>query len=299
MEERQWTKVPNLQSRIAQTAGKSIIDLQPLQGRGYTPALRLIATFADGSTAFVKVATNAMMADWLRREQHVYRHLRGNFMPRTLGWDDDGEQPLLLLEDLRHAHWPPPWTPAHVDAVLAALDTISVCNVPGLEAINGDGHVSDGWQRVATDPVPFLSLGMATAAWLERALPVLLAVDGARALVGDALLHFDVRSDNICLIEGRAVLVDWNWTCRGNPQVDVASWLPSLHAEGGPPPEAILPDAPELATVMSGFFAARAGLPPIPDAPRVRHIQNVQLRTALPWVARALQLPPPDGPDLV
>ncbi|MGH3031166.1 MAG: hypothetical protein ACRDNE_10445 [Gaiellaceae bacterium] len=75
----------------------------------------------------------------------------------------------------------------------------------------------------------------------------------------------------------------------------MAAWLPSLEAEGGPPPEALLPEAPEAAAFMSGFFAARAGLPPIPTAPHVREIQLAQLLTALPWAARALGLPPPQA----
>ena len=77
--------------------------------------------------------------------------------------------------------------------------------------------------------------------------------------------------------------------------MDIACWLPSLHSEGGPPPEAILPDAPQWAATMSGFFAARAGGPPIPNAPRVREVQLNQLRSALPWAARALDLPTLDG----
>ena len=48
---------------------------------------------------------------------------------------------------------------------------------------------------------------------------------------------------------------------------------------------------------MSGYFAARAGLPVIPNAPRVRAVQLAQLRTALPWAQRALGLPPLDGPQ--
>ena len=40
--------------------------------------------------------------------------------------------------------------------------------------------------------------------------------------------------------------------------------------------------------------AARAGLPGISDAPRVRLVQRQQLQTALPWAARALGLPPPE-----
>jgi hypothetical protein len=44
--------------------------------------------------------------------------------------------------------------------------------------------------------------------------------------------------------------------------------------------------------LVSGYFAARAGLPTIPSAPRVRDIQRAQLGKALPWAVRALRLPP-------
>jgi hypothetical protein len=94
------------------------------------------------------------------------------------------------------------------------------------------------------------------------------------------------------------ILIDWNFVCLGNPRFDVGFWLPSLEAEGGPPPETILPDAGDIAGLVSGFYACRAGLPLIPDAPRVRHIQQVQLKYALPWAVRALGLPPLDGPPL-
>jgi aminoglycoside phosphotransferase (APT) family kinase protein len=110
---------------------------------------------------------------------------------------------------------------------------------------------------------------------------------------GEALCHWDLRSDNICLGRGGAVFVDWNLACRSDPRLDLGFWLPSLAYEGGPDPEALLPNAPEVAAWVAGFFAARAGLPGIPDAPRVRRVQREQLSTALPWVVRALDLPPP------
>ena len=97
----------------------------------------------------------------------------------------------------------------------------------------------------------------------------------------------------MCLTTGRVLFVDWNVACVANPRLDLGFWLPSLAYEGGPAPERILPDAPEIAARVSGFFAARAGLPSIEDAPRVRVVQRQQLATALPWVARALDLPPP------
>jgi aminoglycoside phosphotransferase (APT) family kinase protein len=101
----------------------------------------------------------------------------------------------------------------------------------------------------------------------------------------------DVRNDNLCFSGDRVVLVDWNLAARANPLLDVAAWLPSLHSEGGPLPEDILPDEPELAALISGFFAARAGMPNIETAPRVRGIQVEQLRSALPWATRSLRLP--------
>ncbi len=109
---------------------------------------------------------------------------------------------------------------------------------------------------------------------------------------GDALVHLDVRSDNLCFVGDRVVLIDWNLACRGNPRVDVAAWLPSLADEGGPDPMAIMPGEPALAALMSGFFAARAGLPPPEGAPRVRGVQLSQLKRALPWAAASLRLPP-------
>jgi hypothetical protein len=97
----------------------------------------------------------------------------------------------------------------------------------------------------------------------------------------------------MCVTEGRAIFVDWNYACVANPNLDLGFWLPSLASEGGPAPERILPDAPDIAARVAGFFAARAGLPGICDAPRVRVVQRQQLETALPWAARALDLPPP------
>jgi aminoglycoside phosphotransferase (APT) family kinase protein len=139
-----------------------------------------------------------------------------------------------------------------------------------------------------------LRLGLCSEHWLAQHLPTLRAAESTAPLAGDSLVHLDVRSDNLCINDGRAMLVDWNLAVAGNPLFDLVSWLPSLHAEGGPPPDEIgAQAAPELVALIAGFFASRAGLPIIPHAPRVRAVQLVQLRVALPWAARTLGLPPP------
>jgi hypothetical protein len=155
------------------------------------------------------------------------------------------------------------------------------------------GVRSSHWQAVAADPEPFLALGIADARWLERALPLLIRQEERCSTDGESPTHWDLRSDNICITERHALFVDWNCACVSNPALDLGFWLPSLAYEGGPEPERILPDAPDIAAGVSGFFAARAGLPGISDAPRVRLVPRQQLQTALPWATRALDLPPP------
>lgn len=280
--------------RIEAITGKAVVDYQSVQG-GYTPAKRLVVTLADGETCFVKMATNALTAGWLRQEKFVYDSLAGSFMPQFLGWDDDGEQPFLLLEDLSHAFWPPPWDVGRVDQVVDALAHVAGCRVVDMPRLADYRGLTDCWQTIAREPEPFLSLGLASEVWLNQALATLLDISYGSFLDGTELVHLDIRSDNLCFDGERVVIIDWNWACFGNAQFDIGAWLPSLEIEGGPPPEQILPDAGEIAAIISGYFAANAGLPAVPDAPRLRQAQLAQLKSALPWTVRALDLPPLDG----
>ncbi len=287
---------PNISERVTRLLRKRAVAWRRVE-RGYTPAQRWVATLDEGSSCFVKAGVGRMSHALRAEYAKVYSRLEAPFLPRLLGWDDDGETPLLVLEDLSAAVWPPPWTGERVSAVLEMLDALHSTQLAGLPALaTVESDLSEGWRVVANDPAPFLSLGLCTPAWLEATFAALIAATETARLDGSDFVHFDVRSDNVCFADGRVVLVDWNFACRGNGEVDLAAWAPSLHAEGGPPPEAILPDAPKWAAVVSGFFAARAGLVRIPDAPRVRSAQLEQLNTALPWAVRALGLPPLDGP---
>jgi Phosphotransferase enzyme family len=285
---------PELLARFERALGQPVTILDVIR-RGYTPALRLRVRLQDGSTAFIKCATTLPTAEWLCKEYAVYTTLKAPFLCRMIAWEDQGEFPFLVLEDLSAAAWPPPWTARQIGLVRDMLVRLAALSLPGLLPIEDERAITDGWQEVAADPDPFLSLGFASRGWLERALPTLLAIDGKQVLHGESLLHTDVRSDNLCFLGDRVILIDWNCVCIGHPSTDLAFWLPSLEMEGGPAPEALLPDGGPFAAVVSGYFAAHAGLPVIPDAPRVRQVQLAQLRSALPWAVRALGLPPLDG----
>ena len=133
--------------------------------------------------------------------------------------------------------------------------------------------VGRAWQRNLR---PFLSLGLATARWLRDSAPVLAAAADGAVIEGPFPTHLDVRSDNVCFRDGRAVMVDWNHAVLAHPDLDIAGWAPSLQAEGGPAPEEILPGRGQMAAVISGYFAKRAGMSIIPAAPRVREVQRQQ-----------------------
>jgi hypothetical protein len=267
--------------------------LHRVLGGGYTLMEHWLVEL-DGTTAFAKVAVDDPTAGFLRDEHRVYSAVEGRFLPRLLGWDDDGERPLLVLEDLTGAHWPPPWRPGDIELVQEALDELHSTPPPaGLPELTMDELHT--WREVEADPAPFLGLGLCSPAWLDDALPELLRASDRCEVRGEAFVHLDTRSDNICIADGQAKLVDWNWASVGNPMIDLAFWLPSLYVEGGPSPAQILPDAGELTAVVSGFFAPLAGRPPPAGAPTVRPLQLAQLKVALPWAVDVLGLPPLDG----
>jgi Phosphotransferase enzyme family len=283
-----------IERRVSRLAGADVRSLRRIEGGGYAASFRGLAELADGRTVFIKAGAEEVTSGFVRAEQRFYASLQAPFMPELIGMDD-GEPPLLVIEDLSAAHWPPPWDERAITAVRATLEKIWATPPPDwVEPITNESEwLLGGWAEIERDPEVFLSLGVCSAAWLEGALHALRAAAESAPIAGDALLHLDVRSDNICIAERGAVLVDWNWVHVGNPDLDLAFWLPSLENEGGPPAGELLPDGGRFTAVVAGFFGSRAGLPPPPTAPHVRSVQLSQLRTALPWAAWSLGLPPP------
>jgi aminoglycoside phosphotransferase (APT) family kinase protein len=284
---------PETIARAERLLGRSAASWVQVESRGWARNEHWTIVLDDGTRAFAKSAWLEPSVTWMRQEREVYDCVAGPFMPQLLGWED-GERPLLVLEDLTDggAHFPPPWRPGDVEAVLATLAELAGTPVQGLPPFP---ETWPQWTKVADDPAPFLSLGIASSHWLERALPELLAAESALTFSGSAALHGDVRSDNLCIRGDRAVLVDWNHARLGNPGFDIAAWLPSLRLEGGPQPDEVADEAgSQFAVAIAGFFAAHAGLTPEEGAPLVRGFQLAQLEVALPWACRVLEIEPPD-----
>lgn len=289
-----------MNARLEQLLGGRVVSREHVPGRGYTHAGRDRVVLEDGRTFFAKYAVDALSAGWLRREHVVYHDVQADFLPRCHAFDDEGGLPLLVLDDLSAAHWPPPWRDGDIEAVRESLAALSETRAPAGVTRAGDWKAEwlGGWRDVQEDPTAFLSTGVASRAWVEDNVSA-LAEAAARAPLedGDALLHLDVRSDNIALVDGGALLIDWNWASEGNALVDVVAWAPSLCLETGMRPEEVVDadGAGELAALISGVWSAVAGLPPPPTAePRLREAQRAQLSVCLPWACRLLGVPEPE-----
>jgi hypothetical protein len=287
--------VNSLEERLAAAVGTRPVCWER-RGGGYTANDRFTVLLDDGRRVFVKHAPAQNLAEFLRAEHRLYAALGAPYMPELLGWDDPGghgQWPMLVLEDLSDAEWHPEWTRERVHAVRTALRQVATTPAPdwlrpAREAMDG---MLDGWSVIEADPEPFLSLGICSRVWLERALPALAAAAESAPLDGGALLHLDVRSDNLCIRDGHALIVDWNWACVGNPDLDVACWLPSLACEGGPQPYEVLDDAGAFASMLAGYWGSVAGTPPPETAiPAVRDLQRRLLVVALDWARRELRL---------
>src|SRR5690606_38209547 len=126
------------------------------------------------------------------------------YMARFFGADEAAGMPVLVLEGLFSATWPPPWTAELVDRARSMIASVGVTPPPpGLPSLEKQRSQLQGWRDIRAAPERFLSLGLCSPGWLQTALPTLVDAEAAVVLEGEALLHLDVRSDNICFTPDR------------------------------------------------------------------------------------------------
>jgi hypothetical protein len=155
-----------------------------------------------------------------------------------------------------------------------------------------------GWSRLAEPESP----SSIVDSWARDHLDELVALESGwpASVDGDALVHLDVRADNIVIEpDGTVVIVDWAWPCRGARGVDVLAMLPSVALEGGGEPEHVLsrtgteiPIAPaavdSFVAALAGTFTWAATLPDPPGLPTVRAFQRAQAEVTLRWLRARL-----------
>jgi hypothetical protein len=297
----QWPDVPSpVRSAVAAIAGGEVVSARACVG-GFSPGAAVVLSLAGGRRVFVKTvstAQNPMSPEMYRREARVHAWLPAHpAVPALLGTYDDGDWVALVLEHVDAGTPPLPWAPADLDAVVAAVLSVqrAAAPVPAAVARVEDQYAEDfaAWRAMAAVPPAGLD------AWSAAHLAECAAVEAgwSRAAAGDALLHTDLRADNVLVRDGRAWVVDWPWACAGAEWVDGVLMAPSVALQVGPAPEALMarmyPAAPldgvrAVVAALAGFFTRAALAPPPPGLPTLRAHQAAHGAETRKWLARLL-----------
>jgi hypothetical protein len=293
---------------VESLVGARVVDTRSGAG-GYSPSFASRCDLDDGRRVFVKAvspAQNPESPDMLRSEIDATRRLPDEVAaPRLLHVYDDGDWIVGVFENV-DGHMPGrPWVPDETREVLAAVRKLGT--VPLADSTRALPKAEDrlatvfcGWATLANLPP-----AGALDDWSSAHIDDLVALESgwSDSVSGDALVHLDVRSDNI-LIEptGRVVLVDWPHACIGSQWLDCLVMIPSMVLEGAGEPQELAKrigiDAPGSAidavvAALAGTFTWAASRPDPPGLPTVRAFQRAQAEVAVRWLRTRLGDPVP------
>ena len=317
-----WRSIPKaLRQQVTEALGAPVVRAQRVWG-GYAPTPTFRLALADGRRAFFK-GTNHASNDYSRYaltvEERVYGELGGllsQWMPRCYAAFRYEDWHVLLLEDVGAASVPP-WTPQITRSIARATaafhrSTLG-CEAPAWLRRPETVFNHSSWAQTVEESADLQQIAALAGsnapqalAWLQHASPLIerLTTQPALAEGPHAILHGDLRSDNLRFARGRLSLFDWPSITVGRPEWDIVVFAQSVTVEGGPLPEQILAwygeQLPLAPAAVEGalawwlmFFADRAWRPDIPGLPRLRRFQRQQLGLLIQWAARAFALPAP------
>lgn len=302
-----WSDIPaSVRAEVEAILGSEVV-LASSQDGGFSPGSADRVVTADGRRAFVKTAhdeVNAESLDIHRMEASISAVLPASVpAPRLVGTVDRGGWIALVLEDVEGRHPGTPWRDDELHAVLDALHAMGGSSLPPdpvfPSAAESVRPPFGGWERLreGTGLVPALPDGLDT--WAAARLDLLadLARRAPDDVAGTALVHQDVRADNLLVrADGSVVIVDWPWAARGAPWFDalgllinVRLYAPTADVEAvvarhpvfeGMPADA----ATRVLSGFAGFFVEASCQPPSPGIPTLRSFQRDQGIATLGWL---------------
>jgi hypothetical protein len=273
------------------------------QRGGFSPGLASRLLLADGRRVFMKAVSEVANADtpgMHRREANIVAALPVSApVPRLLWSFDEGGWVALCFEDVDGRHPHQPWTDADLGRVVLALKAMSAALTPSPIEVAETAAAAlrdeiNGWGRALARRETHLDR------WCLDHLEQLAALESEApaAVVGETLLHFDTRADNLLITGERVYVVDWPWARTGAAWFDWLAMAPSVAMQGGPEPKDFmsrfdLRGVPKIAIdaalcSLAGYFVVRALDPPPPGIPTVRAFQAAQGEVAVSWLRSRL-----------
>jgi hypothetical protein len=290
-----WADLPDHVRDFVEAQLGSAVAQARTQIGGFSPGAAARLRLEDGRRAFVKAVGTALNPDspGLHRREGLSLGLLPDSIPapRLLGMLDDGDWVALVMEDVEGRTPSLPWRAADVTAVSDALVAVAEATTPaGLAPFADTVQMLGAWDQVAEDGTGVDEDLLARLDEMRE-----LSAYARAATAGDAIVHWDVRADNVLIrADGSAVLLDWAWTCRGARWLDLFVLAFDFAVQGGPDPDALLSEHPltrdvpvdhfrAMVGVLLGLFAERSRAPAPPGLPTIRAWQKHCLAATRRW----------------
>ncbi|MFG3041767.1 phosphotransferase family protein [Streptomyces sp. NPDC048330] len=301
-----WSELPpHVRALVTRHLGGSVQPGRSVGG-GFTSGYAAVIRGVHGSE-FIKAVDasgNAVVADCYMREALINQALPESVPVPRIRWVEEQDGWLVLgFDAVEGGHMPAvPW---RVDELTASLDayatTAEALAAPseqlqevGLKPV-GDGGDFDDWRTQASGGPSVVTL----PGWVPTGkVDVLADLEEAwrQAVAGSAVLHHDLRQDNILIdARGSGWICDWNWSCLGASWFDLVLLLATAHADGHDAtalfqahPTAVGVDGEQLdaaLAALSGFFLASGARPPADWSPHIRQHQTWCGEVTLRWLA--------------
>ncbi|MFS0696542.1 phosphotransferase [Streptomyces nitrosporeus] len=300
-----WSALPSgVRGQVEASLGSPVEDAVTQAG-GFSPGAAARLRLADGRRVFVKAAgpePNPGTPALHRAEAGITAALPAAApVPELLMALDLDGWAVLVFEDVDGRMPAQPWQPDELRRVLAATAELSVLLDPSPVEVptvaERFGEEFRGWRLLAGACAKGADDPARLDPWARRNLGRLADREAAwsTAAAGSALIHGDLRADNVLLTDDRVVFVDWPWAAIGAPWFDIVLMGPSvimqdtpdamrfldqhLHAHAADPD-----DVTSVLIALAGYFLHQSVQAPPPGLPTVRGFQRAQGEAALNWV---------------
>ncbi|SDD22020.1 phosphotransferase [Glycomyces harbinensis] len=300
-----WETLPVfVRDRVIDELGGEPAEIR-MAGGGFSGGFAARVRAESGAELFVKAAGPDMSFALAacRQEARVNPALpQGVPAPRLEFAADFDDWAVLGFEAVDGRAPTLPMLPRDLDLMLDAWADAAAALTPAPQALLDLGvsadPIDDKLRRFTcvaagtADPFP---LPPALEGRVDRLAELDAGIDDAMA--ADAVMHFDLRPDNMIVGADRAWICDWNWVQVHAPWFDTACFLVAAHGDGHdadglfwrhPTSQGVAPEQLDTGlAAITGYYLSQAVDPPIPQvSPYLRRHQRWSGLAAADWLAR-------------